>query len=139
MVKMANIETGEKGIIKEIDGNTVYVTLIPSDACHSCPAKGLCHKEDEERGLWAYNNDFDLSKGDKVKIELISSITLGRIFMFTIAPLLVFLLGYFFGKIINIEYIVAMLFFIIYFLILFFYSKKVKKDIIAKVIYKIDE
>jgi len=133
---MRRIETADTGIVKEIKGNTVYVVL--SLYGKERMEDKLFNKKRDERGLWAYYEG-NLQVGDKVKIELLSSITLGRIFMLTMMPLIVFLTGYLIGDIWHEGYLWAGILFASYFIFLFFYSKKVDKDIIARVVDKIDE
>ncbi len=123
----------EKGLVKKVEGNTAFIQLIPSDSCHKCPAKKFCHK-DETTGLWAYTNNLDIKEGMKVEIVLNTGITLWRIFMFTLLPLIIFLIGYFAGTYFKKPYISGITLFVLYYIILYFYSKRVKKDVIAKII-----
>ncbi len=123
----------EKGLVKKVENNTAFIQLIPSDSCHKCPAKKFCHK-DETTGLWAYTNNLDIKEGMKVEIVLNTGITLWRIFMFTLLPLIIFLAGYFIGTYFKQPYIWGITLFVLYYIILYLYSKRVKKDVIAKII-----
>ncbi len=68
-------EVTHEGIVKEIDGNTLYVSVIAKSACISCQVKGACSVSDISEKIVEVNRygvDFEL--GEKVDVSLKESL-----------------------------------------------------------------
>ena len=90
--------SGEKGVVKEINGNRVKVLLPFSKGCEKC---GLCKRiSDSSMEVEVYAKG-DIHKGEKVKIYINPKAVIVSSLMVYIFPLLFMVAGYFIGRVVG--------------------------------------
>ncbi|MBS1272585.1 MAG: hypothetical protein MAGBODY4_01732 [Candidatus Marinimicrobia bacterium] len=85
----------DEGIVKRIEGDKAFVTLMENDTCEDCGAKILCAPNEKgERGVLA-KNEAGATTGQKVIVTESRDLLLKLSLMQYGLPLLGFLLGIF--------------------------------------------
>ena len=86
-----------KGVITNIEENSVFVTITNASACSTCHAKNACIVSDTSTKIieiQQVNNDFNI--GDTVNVTLDQSSGLRSVFFAYVLPLIIILLTLFF-------------------------------------------
>ena len=118
------------GIIKEIIGNTVKVSILSKSACASCSIQGVCNPSDAKEKVFTIrsHNATEYSVGDKVKLTVSAGKGLLAVLLSYIAPVIVIfaalIIGLQIGYSEGLSALIAIAACSIYFLILFLRQKK---------------
>lgn len=96
-MKMYTEELYEEGIVKEAHNGVAEIVISDSDHCQECSAKIYCKPgSSKERSLTAHD-PYGVHPGDKVRVVIKGSkILLASFYLYGI-PLILLLLGIFFG------------------------------------------
>ena len=88
---MNNNKTIEhKGLVKEINDNSVIVSIISNTGCLSCQVKGSCNiSEIEEKEIEVVNHNEILKIGEHVEVFFKESLGFRAVFLGYILPFLV--------------------------------------------------
>ena len=123
----------EEGRIIKTEGNLARVEIERKSACRTC---GLCSLRGKNTMLAQAENSIGAKAGERVKIEIPSSVILKGALLFYILPLVALILGMVLGiKITNLQtgsLILGFSFFILSFILIWLHGKKIK----AKNLYR---
>lgn len=132
----------EEGRVIKIEGDLAQVEVERKSACRTC---GLCSLRGKNTMIAEAENTVGARVGEKVRIEIPSSIILKGALLFYILPLIALILGMVLGiKITNLQtgsLILGFSFFILSYILTWLYHKKIRtKNIyrskIARIISK---
>ena len=90
----------DKGFVKKIDDKYAYIEMMLNSSCTSCANKGICATDDKP-ALLKIPNKYDLVAGDRIDIELTSGTKLTSGFLLFIFPILMMIVGYYVGYIVE--------------------------------------
>lgn len=117
----------EEGRIIKIEGNLARIEIERKSACRTC---GLCSLRGKNTMLAEAENSIGAKAGERVRIEIPSSIILKGALLFYILPLAALILGMVLGiKITHLQtggLILGFFFFVFSFILIWLYSKKRK-------------
>ncbi|MCD6246107.1 SoxR reducing system RseC family protein [candidate division WOR-3 bacterium] len=123
MIEMATV-------IETYDNGTAKITIVPQDACKTCPLNGTCSNWVSRESLhYIVNNNIGASKNDTVKVEFSEKHLVTHSFIVYIVPLISLFLGAYIGKIFFSETVSILLGFAalgITFFIIALFDKKMK-------------
>ena len=94
----------DKGIITEIVGNILHISLTTDDNCEDCGIKFLCSPKSGEDKIIKLENSIDGKVGDAVEISEASNVLLTLSILQYGLPLIGFLAGIFISYNINIDF-----------------------------------
>jgi len=132
---MYNEELTEEGIVKESKDGIATIVISNSDNCKECTAKLYCKPGNSNERSLTVKDPFGVNPGDKVKISIRGSQILRISFLIYGIPLILLMVGLFFGLKIfenNKEVLSALLSFgliAVYTLLLLYVDKKRKINI----------
>ncbi len=119
------------GIINQIEGNHIRVSIIQVSACSGCHAKGACMASDmDEKIIDVESNDTSLKIGDRITLYGQSSMGLLAVLLAFVIPFLLILItlfslqSYVFNEALSGTIALSVL--IPYYIILSFFNKKMK-------------
>lgn len=122
----------EQGIVKEVYEDHIDLSIIRHEACASCSAGSLCHPGVEKIIEVYTSNTAELSKGDKVNLEIEPEKVLMASFLVYVLPLLGMGLGITIATILNLSenYTIAISFagLFVMLLVLMIIEKKIRKN-----------
>lgn len=117
----------EEGRVIKIEGNLAQVEVERKSACRAC---GLCSLRGKNTMMAEVENSIGARVGERVRIEIPSSLILKGALLFYILPLVALILGLVLGiKITNLQtggLILGFSLFILSFILIWLYSKKTK-------------
>lgn len=117
----------EEGKVIEIEGNLAQVEIEKKSACGAC---GLCSLVGKNTMIAEVENTIGARVGERVRIEIPSSLILKGAFLFFYLPLMALILGILLEiKLTNLPtggLTLGLSFFILSFVLIWFHSKKTK-------------
>jgi len=115
----------EEGRVTKVEGNLTQVEIEKKSACRAC---GLCSMRGKNTMIAEADNSIGAKVGERVRIEVPSSIILKGALLFYILPLVALMLGMALGIKITKHQIggltLGFSFFILSFVLIWFHSKK---------------
>ena len=97
-------QVSDKGIITEIDGNILHISIKTEDNCDGCGIKFLCSPKAGEDKIIKLENSIDGKVGDAVEISEASNVLLKLSFLQYGLPLFGFLIGIVISTFLNITW-----------------------------------
>lgn len=85
------------GVIQEIKGNNLMVSIITKSACVSCQVKSVCNPSEMKEkvfDVWVSNPE-EYSIGDRVKLSISEGLGMLAVFLGYIIPIFTLLGGFF--------------------------------------------
>ncbi len=115
----------EEGRVTKVEGNLTQVEIEKKSTCRAC---GLCSMRGKNTMIAEVDNSIGAKVGERVRIEILSSIILKGALLFYILPLVALILGMALGIKITKDQtgglILGFSFFILSFVLIWFHSKK---------------
>lgn len=90
----------DSGKVAAVDEKYAYIAMKLNSGCKSCSSKALCFSGDKPVPL-KVKNSHGLQVGDLVEIELSSHTKLSAGFLLFLFPLILLIVGYLLGSMIN--------------------------------------
>jgi sigma-E factor negative regulatory protein RseC len=125
-----NIE--HQGIVKNISGNKIIVSILTQSACSACHAKGMCNlSEIKEKEIEVFDKSGNFKEGDNVSVFFnqklgTRAVILGYILPFILMILSLLIINYITGNE-DLSGLIAILSLTIYYVILYFTRNKLAK------------
>lgn len=122
-----------KGIIEDVDGDNIKVTIEATSACSSCHAKGICGAADmKEKTIDIRQPNNIFTKGESVQVLMSQSngfkaLLMGYVMPFLIVIILLFVIGYF-SRSEVLSGTISILALIPYYATLYFFREKIKEQ-----------
>jgi sigma-E factor negative regulatory protein RseC len=127
-----NITVQHDGVVKEVDGNSVQVSIISHPACKGCHAEGLCGITGNQEKIIEVKGIYNVSPGDPVTILMEQSTGFKAVFLSYVIPLVIILAGLFIGIALTESELTAGLISITlllpYFFILYLFRRKINSS-----------
>lgn len=87
-----------RGIVKNIENNTVFVCIEQQSACSACHARSACLASDKkEKIIEVIDNGFGLKVGDEVIVSVKSSLGMRAVMIAFVMPFLLIMAAVFVG------------------------------------------
>ena len=121
------------GIIEEVDGDNIKVTIESASACSSCHAKGMCGAADMKKKIIDIRQSHTtFKKGESVRVLMnlsngFKALLIGYVIPFFIVIFLLFSVNFATGKE-ALSGIVSILALIPYYFTLYFFREKIKEQ-----------
>ncbi|MPM02493.1 hypothetical protein SDC9_48742 [bioreactor metagenome] len=132
-------EIDHEGIVREVSGNILKVSIINVSACVSCQMKTVCNPSDMKEKIFdvRVNDPLNYSPGDKVKLSISEGMGILAAVLGYIVPVILLLAGVLGGISYGLNELqasgIGLGLTLIYYLILFLTRGKAKKTFTFKV------
>jgi sigma-E factor negative regulatory protein RseC len=128
-----------RGVVREVDGQMVFVGIEAAGACQGCKVQGLCGlsgESEKEVGVWD-KNAAEYHQGDEVIVGIGTAMALKAVLWAYIVPFLLMLAVLLTlsqtGATELVQGTATLSAVAVYYLVLWFFRKKLERDIVFKI------
>jgi len=82
-----------EGTVKQVENNSVLVTITSCSACSGCHAEGICNISGKEEKIINVTGRYNVSPGDNVTVQMNESTGMKAVLLSYIIPLLIIISG----------------------------------------------
>ncbi|HOW09134.1 MAG TPA: SoxR reducing system RseC family protein [Bacteroidales bacterium] len=81
------------GTVKQVEGDSVLVSIVSSSACSGCHAEGVCNISGKEEKIISVKGRYNVLPGDNVTVEMNESMGMKAVVLSYIIPVFIIFAG----------------------------------------------
>lgn len=121
-----------EGTVKQVEDNSVLVSITSNSACSGCHAEGLCNISGKEEKIISVNGRYNVSPGDNVTVQMNETMGMKAVVLSYIMPLFVIIAGLIVFSSLKLSEaasgLASLSLLIPYFIILYFFRKNINRS-----------
>jgi sigma-E factor negative regulatory protein RseC len=120
------------GTVKQVEDNSVLVSIISNSACSGCHAEGICNISGKEEKIISVRGRYNVFPGDNVTVEMNESMGMKAVVLSYIMPVFIIIAGLVVFSSLSISEaasgLAALSLLLPYFLILYIFRKNINRS-----------
>lgn len=121
-----------EGTVKQVEDNSVLVSITSNSACSGCHAEGLCNISGKEEKIISVIGRYNVSPGDNVTVQMNESMGMKAVVLSYIMPLFLIIAGLIVFSSLKLSEgasgLASLSLLIPYFFILYFFRKNINRS-----------